>query len=377
MPWLAGGRIPVTDPDDANSIIGQIMAYEKKPPMEDGFYRKMTFAAPFQGNNENAGKDSRAYVKTMECIRNHLLSLDLGYEVAAVYSSFDQSPPENREPSVELVDKLKESQSIIAHRGHGSVKGWVGPNLEAKDLQNEEVNLGNSVFFSLNCFTGKFDAKNQDSFAEDLLKLGSGGVPSIIAATEFSGTWRNNSLMKALFDAIWPGVLPTFGEAAGYALRYNRLGDVLNYAKSYLLDAHDVDEGVKSHNEIYHVLGDPTLQLWTALPLNVSLRVTQDERNLYILLDTCPVYATLTILYEDEVVRRINPTSVRVFVPFVELLQASSQKETQSEIPEQTFSVCFSAPGYRFVQTSLSDSNEESEKEQRTKQLPPTTQMAM
>jgi len=56
--------------------------------------------------------------------------------------------------------------------------------------------------------------------------------------------------MKALFDAMWPGVIPAFPDtAASYSVRYNRLGDILNYAKSYLLVAHSSDSGVKSHFE--------------------------------------------------------------------------------------------------------------------------------
>ena len=78
-----------------------------------------------------------------------------------------------------------------------------------------------------------------------------GGAPSLLAATQCSGTWRNDSLIKALFDAMWPGVIAGFpGSNASYAIKYNRLGDILNYGKSYLMVAHGTNSGVQHHFEI-------------------------------------------------------------------------------------------------------------------------------
>ncbi len=159
-----------------------------------------------------------------------------------------------------LVSETSEGQLLIGHRDHGGDTGWAHPNFTNNVLRTIKSHYP-SLFYSINCLTGRFDSNPYDSFAEYILKM-NGGAPSLVAATETSGTWRNDSLIKALFDAMWPGVLPSFpGTNASYAIKHNRLGDILNYAKSYLLVAHGTNSGVKDHFEIYHVVGDPTLQL--------------------------------------------------------------------------------------------------------------------
>ena len=62
-------------------MVDQIIAYERRPPRERAYYDKMSFAAYFQGN----GTASRAYMKTMEGIRDHLDGL--GFDVERIYTS--------------------------------------------------------------------------------------------------------------------------------------------------------------------------------------------------------------------------------------------------------------------------------------------------
>ena len=83
----------------------------------------------------------------------------------------------------------------------------------------------------------------------------------IVAINAVKGI-TNNMEGKALFDGMWPGVLPTFpGSTAAYGVRNNRLGDLLNYAKSYLpIAGSGSTRYIKDHFEIYHVVGDPTLE---------------------------------------------------------------------------------------------------------------------
>lgn len=173
-----------------------------------------------------------------------------------------------------------------------------------------------------------------------------GGAPSLIAVTRNSGTWRNDSLVKALFDATWAGVLPTFpGSTASYPVKHNRLGDILNYAKSYLPVAHSGAAGIKDHFEIYHVIGDPTIELWKANPIIIDIRAELRGSYLDIMLSACPKGSVITTWYKDKMFKRIEPSSTHVRI--------STRPIRPLPFPmRRLVYVYFWAPGHRFRQVS-------------------------
>jgi hypothetical protein len=366
LPWVSGGRIPVGTVEEGMAVVNQIIRYERRPPCDPENYRRMTFAAYFQDDAPQDGRANRAYMKTMEGIRSDMITQ--GFDVERVYVSNNPNPvlykdgmsvpQEVKDAIVDgdtatdmLISEISEGQLVVGHRDHGNRNGWAHPPLQMNHIE-AILSQYPSTFYSINCLTGKFDANPVDCFAEALLEL-DGGAPSLIAATELSGTWRNDSMMKALFDAMWSGVISTFpATTASYAVKYNRLGDILNYAKAYLLVAHGSNAGVKDHFEIYHVIGDPTLQLWVDEPLSIRLRVRILENTLYVNTNTCPRGSSLTIWHRDKLLKRMEPSSTRVTVRLRDL-KLLPGPAPQPVPMRRTLSVCFSAPRYRFAQASL------------------------
>jgi len=92
----------------------------------------------------------------------------------------------------------------------------------------------------------------------------------ILGDTRNSPTWANSALTRGFFDAVWPNTLPSYGSNTSH----RRLGDILNYGKAYLatqVGAAGNGDGVTSgdlSSELYmwHVIGDPTLEMWTNNP---------------------------------------------------------------------------------------------------------------
>lgn len=107
-----------------------------------------------------------------------------------------------------LISECSEGQLAVGHRDHGGKSGWSHPSFRSDHLRSI-LSQYPSIFYSINCLTGRFDDVPSDSFAEDIMLL-DGGAPSLPAATQCSGTWRNDSLIKAVFDAVWPGVIAGF-----------------------------------------------------------------------------------------------------------------------------------------------------------------------
>jgi hypothetical protein len=367
-PWLSIGRIPVR-PDiegqpasgdsQAQGVVDQIIAYEKNPPADPGFYKRMVFAAYFQGNNH---KDDRGYLTTIENLRSQMEAL--GYATERVYVSNDPNlqyyqdgtiiPADVKSAIVNgatatqmLVDATTEGQLYIGHRDHGNWNGWVNPSFRNSDLDNVTGDMP-SIFYSINCETGGLDyPEPTECFAEKNLRM-KGTAPSLIAATRDSGTYRNNDLIRAIFDATFGGVLSTFpGGNASYPVRNNRLGDILNYGKSYLPVVNIGDDpGVKDHFEIYHIIGDPTLELWKDLPLVVTIKAKIIKKALDIQLSTCPSAAVITIWYGTKMLKRMEATSNHITIPFTGIVPIPLPGPI---FPKPALMVCFWAHGYRYT----------------------------
>ncbi len=362
-PWIAIGRIPVQTQQEAKTVVEQIIRYEKNPPCDPAYYDRMTTAAYFQ-DDEPDGTANRAYMKTMESIRDHLVSI--GKDVQRVYVSNNPNPqffkdgtPVPAEVKAAIVDgdtatdmlisETAEGELLMGHRDHGGTDGWSHPPFKTDHL-DAITSAYPSIFYSINCLTGRFDANPTDSFAEAVLKL-NGGAPSLIAATNLSGTWRNDSFMKALFDAIFPGVIPTYpGTTASYGIKCQRLGDILNYAKVYLLVAHGANSGVKNHFELYHVIGDPTLEVWGDLPLIANLGAYVSRGRLIIRLSSSPKGGVVTIWERGKLLKTIRTASRLVTVPLKELTFGS----TRLPFRRRTIYVRFKACGYRFEERKVS-----------------------
>jgi hypothetical protein len=358
FPWLSISRIPVDKDKDAMSIVDQIITYETMPSSDPKYYTKMVFAAFFQGHNQ---KDERGFLKTMEDIRTSLAPL--GYDIKRVYVTdnknmqyYDEGTPipadvkaavvDPATATKMLIDAVNEGRLFVGHRDHGAPEGWAHPPFTVNDL-DKVTGKTTSIFYSINCLTGQFNQNPKESFAEKNLRM-EGAAPSLIAASRVSSSTLNNYLEKALFDATFGGVIPTFPSGtASYPITFSRLGDVLNYAKSYLpVSASGSPEYIKDHFEIYHVIGDTTIELWTTAPRLVSvkaaLKVAMRRKVLDILLSECPKGCTLTIWADEQMVRRLEPSSTHVTISMDDLhLPAGTT-------PSKALYVCFHAPGCQY-----------------------------
>ena len=121
---------------------------------------------------------------------------------------------------------------MFQHRDHGGETGWGEPAYDNNDI-NGLSNTGNNLPFiwSINCLTGKFNMSGE-CFAEKFHRYTYNGQNSgalgIIAATESSYSFVNDTYVWGCYDNMWPDfmpdnnanpesrfVLPAFANAAG------------------------------------------------------------------------------------------------------------------------------------------------------------------
>lgn len=320
LPDLALGRIPVDTLSDAETVVNKIVNYEQNPPNQHSFYTNMAFAAYFQCCRDSVANDGtavRSFVETAEFVRDEMQSE--GYNVERIYTSDDdyhdnpsqsdyydassrditpdyynngtRLPSDLRKGSgfpwngstSDVIDAFNDGSFLILHRDHGSISRWGDPSFSTSNFGSLTNGNLTPVVYSVNCATGIFDnetrnpANDDNSYststggvywAESLLRQDDGAV-GIIGDVRNSPTWANSALTRGLFDATWPGTAPEGGSDS-----ITRLGDILNYGKSYLWGQIGVAQtaGSISTNSatmdviLYHVYGDPTMEMWTKDP---------------------------------------------------------------------------------------------------------------
>lgn len=293
FPEIFYGRIPVDNLAQATNIVNKIINYEKDPPNNAGFYNNVTVAAYFQDDEDN-GYETRRFVRTSEEVRDFLrLNLTDPYEVSRVYCTdswinpthYNNGDYGNGEPlpldllrplflwdgnADDIINRVNWGNFILNHRDHGSRDGWGDPSFHISELSQLDNGELLPIVFSLNCETGWFDHEtdgdggtNSESFCEEFLRLDDKGAVGVFGATRVSYSGYNDFLCRGFYDAMWP----EFDTTRGSSVPMYRMGEVLNYGKTYMTQTWgDPWDGEVLTFEIFHYYGDPTMQIWTAEP---------------------------------------------------------------------------------------------------------------
>ncbi|MEN8226339.1 MAG: C25 family cysteine peptidase, partial [Bacteroidota bacterium] len=121
---------------------------------------------------------------------------------------------------------------ILQHRDHGYEQGWGEPSYNNNSL-NGLSNPDPIFVFSINCLTGKYNW-GSECFAEKFHRMEQGAV-GIIAASEVSYSFVNDTYVWGLYDYMWPEFLPQFGSTISE--ERGMLPAFANVAAKYFLQA--------------------------------------------------------------------------------------------------------------------------------------------
>ncbi len=132
--------------------------------------------------------------------------------------------------SSDVNNAINSGAFILQHRDHGNSTGWGEPSYNSNSI-NGLTNTELSFIFSINCLTGKYN-NTAECFAEKFHRYKYNGENSgalgLIAASEVSYSFVNDTYVWGMYDNMWPefmpdygsnpeprGILPAFGNAAG------------------------------------------------------------------------------------------------------------------------------------------------------------------
>lgn len=249
MADIVFARITAQDEADLENMINKIIDYESDPPTASDFYDHPITALGWQTerwfqicsetvggylknvHGKNPVRINEIYQGTPGSIwssnQNTHMVVDyfgpdgLGY-IPATPAELGNWSGGNAQM---VNDAINDGAFILQHRDHGGVNGWGEPDYTTSDLtglSNEDL-----VFvFSINCLTGKFNVAGE-CFTEAFHRHQQGAL-GLIAASEVSYSFVNDTYVWGMFDNMWPdfmpdyetipeprGLLPAFGNVAG------------------------------------------------------------------------------------------------------------------------------------------------------------------
>jgi hypothetical protein len=157
---------------------------------------------------------------------------------------------------------------LVQHRDHGSETGWSEPSYYISNLSG--LNNNDLPFiFSVNCLTGKFNISG-DCFAEAFHRQTQRAL-GIIAATEVSYSFVNDTYAWGMYDHMWPQFMPAFGtNPASRGI----LPAFANVAGKYFLEQSNwpYNPGSKEVTcYLFHHHGDAFTQLYSEMPQQLTV----------------------------------------------------------------------------------------------------------
>jgi len=211
LPDLSCGRLPATNPDEAQGLVDRAIDYSRSP--ESGLWRNrvlftaddcVTFTSwdtPLFGEN--------AHTSQAEIITNNLLPLSL--DINKVYGVAYDFPPSSRvKPAMraDINSELSRGTTIFYYVGHGAEDNLADEQIfQSRDITNLTNGMKRAVFVAFSCDVGVFDSPSRLSMAEQFTLAENGGGIGAICASQVSFITPNNALSNAFFGNLYPGGL--------------------------------------------------------------------------------------------------------------------------------------------------------------------------
>ena len=235
MPDVVLARMTAQNEDHLATMIGKVLDYERNPPTNPNFYNNPITALGWQ--------TERWFQICSESVGG-FLSNELGKEPVRINAIYDGDPEVDpwstatntstvvdifgpnglsyisASPSemggwsggnaIDVNNAINSGAFMLQHRDHGGITGWGEPDYDTGNLNG--LNNEDLVFvFSINCLTGKYNSP-QICFAEAFHRHDHGAL-GLIAASEVSYSFVNDTFVWGMYDNMWKDFLPQFGVA--------------------------------------------------------------------------------------------------------------------------------------------------------------------
>jgi len=263
FPDVIVGRLSVSDPYKAEVLVAKILGYEKNPYLgETAWYRRALMSAGI-------------YVKNFEEVNTTKLTKlwakekleEMGYEVDTVFG-YESGGGGTTE---DLMNSINQGVYIVNYRGWSNTLGWIYPSFLTGNILSLENGWKQPVMFSMTCGTGNF--ASPPCFGEVWIGAGSPeepkGGPAFFGPSDLlTHTRWNNAIDVGIFQGLLHEGDRLFGQATTRGL-FELLRQFPGRTSPY------DSSGCVFYFYVYNILGDPSLEIWSDVPRDISVDVPE------------------------------------------------------------------------------------------------------
>ncbi|MCC9609628.1 C25 family cysteine peptidase [Blastopirellula sp. JC732] len=271
IPDVAVGRLSVRTPEQLETVVAKILAYEQD--VSPGAWRRQL--------NVVAGVGGFGILADtlMESITKKFLTDEVpsSFETKVAYASW-HSPycPDPREFQDETVNQLNDGCLFWIYIGHGQrryldyisvPKQRYYPIFQASDVGRLQCKNGSPIAIFLACYTGAFDEPN-DCLAEEMLRR-EGGPVAVYAGSRVTMPYAMSVMGSEMLEEYFQNNRETLGELILYAKRdmveasskggnrklLDSLARLVSPKPELLKDER------REHVQLFNLIGDPLLRL--------------------------------------------------------------------------------------------------------------------
>ena len=236
LPDLWVGRLSVASSSQLASVVTKVLSYERNQWSQgEEWAQRAYFMASDDPSFHGLAEGTQLYC--MSKARAYGMTAD------SLFAYYGTGTP--------VSTALNDGRSIAAYSGHGSPTGWAGPSFSSGSI-NSLTNLDKFPFVqSYACLTGQFTYST--CFTEAWLRADGKGAVAAMGSSVTSYWYEDDILQKRLFDCLFDSSLTwLMGQING-----GKMGLYYHYGNTSM---------VMRYFEMYNLMGDPALDLFTSVP---------------------------------------------------------------------------------------------------------------
>jgi len=238
MPDVIFARMTAQNTSQLETMVTKVINYEKNPPTSPdfydhpitalgwqtsrwfqicsesvgGFFKNELGKTPVRINAINSGNpmvDPWSTATNTSTVVNYFGPDGLGYIPATPAELGGWSGGNANDVNY----AINNGAFLLQHRDHGGENGWGEPNYNNNDIDGL-TNTDLTFVFSINCLTGKYNWSNEcftEKFHRYTYNGENSGALGLIAASEVSYSFVNDTYVWGMYDNMWPEFLPDYG----------------------------------------------------------------------------------------------------------------------------------------------------------------------
>ncbi len=256
LPDLFVGRLSVRTPAEAEALVDKIIYYQKGDfgTWGTAWLNKALFIAGYDGYFQSLAQSTNRYCYQLLKRRG--------------YTEVDTLVMAQGEEQDRIISKINQGRAWAIYTAHGSPVAWsIGgiSQFTADEVVAQVHNQGRPALVSGHCCnSGYFLYNYSDCFGEVWPKLPDRGGVYYFGSVPLTYWDEDDWLQRRYFEAIYDSVPGTPGLYLLEPGRFTQYG-------LYWIELHTATVRKQYYFEAYHLLGDPSLTIWTAAPQSLSV----------------------------------------------------------------------------------------------------------